>query len=114
MEMQQAAFKPRIRRLSRTRFLIESRTKPGIGHQVDVLRLTCSCEAGKHGRRCWHLSWALQAEQWYNRAEATQRGMQQRPTDSPTTLSAPVVVPAAALGPLEQRAGYRALAECFA
>lgn len=62
--------KPRIRRLGRTRFLIESRTRPGLGHQVDTLRLTCSCEAGKRGRRCWHLVWSLQAEQWLQRAEA--------------------------------------------
>ncbi len=30
-------------------FEIGSRTRPGHTHQIDALRLRCSCEAGQHG-----------------------------------------------------------------
>jgi hypothetical protein len=54
-----AGAKPRIRVLSAHRYLVESSSRPGLGHQVDVLRLKCGCEAGKYGRRCRHLILAL-------------------------------------------------------
>jgi hypothetical protein len=41
--------KPRIRVLGPGRYLMESTSRPGLGHQVDVLRLKCGCEAGKYG-----------------------------------------------------------------
>ena len=69
--------KPRIRVLSAHRYLVESTTRPGLGHQVDVLRLKCGCEAGKYGRRCKHLILALGYDEWRRRqraaAEAQQR-----------------------------------------
>lgn len=78
---QTTTFKPRIRRLSTTRFLVESTSRPGLGHQVDVLHLRCSCEAGQHGMRCRHLLLALQLEDYRKRemaksvATARPRGM---------------------------------------
>ena len=64
------ASKPRIRVLSPNRYLVESTTRPGLGHQVDVLRLKCGCEAGRYGRRCKHLIWALGYDEWRRRAQA--------------------------------------------
>ena len=60
--------KPRIRRSGRYTFRVSSRTRANVMHTVDVLHLRCNCEAGQHATRCWHLTWALQAEQWLNRA----------------------------------------------
>jgi hypothetical protein len=56
--------KPRIRILGPARYLVESTSRPGLGHQVDVLRLKCGCEAGKYGRRCRHLVLAIQYDDW--------------------------------------------------
>ena len=57
--------KPRIRigRASHT-YHIESATRPGIFHTANAYRLTCSCEAGRRGRRCWHLATAIVYDQW--------------------------------------------------
>ena len=55
---------PVLHRLSRTRFLVASRSRDGLTHHVDTLHLTCSCEAGQRHIRCWHLVAALQAEFW--------------------------------------------------
>src|ERR671935_2252589 len=62
--------KPRIRVLGPARYLVESATRPGLGHQVDVLRLKCGCEAGKFGRRCRHLVLAIQYDDWRKRQQA--------------------------------------------
>ena len=62
--------KPRIRVLGPARYLVESTTRPGLGHQVDVLRLKCGCEAGKFGRRCRHLVLAIQYDDWRKRQQA--------------------------------------------
>jgi len=37
-------------------YCVPSRSQPGVWHLVTVtdLHLTCSCEAGKHGRYCCH------------------------------------------------------------
>jgi hypothetical protein len=52
--------------------LVESSSQPGIGHQVDVLRLKCGCTAGKYGRRrCKHLVLAIQYEDWRKRQAAS-------------------------------------------
>ena len=64
------ATKPRIRILGPARYLVESFTRPGLGHQVDVLRLRCGCEAGKYGRRCRHLVLAIQYDDWRRRQMA--------------------------------------------
>jgi hypothetical protein len=91
--------KPHIRRGSKPYlFHIESSTRPGLFHITDAYRLTCTCEAGRNGRRCHHLHQALEAEKWYRRAEldAQQRRLAQ-----------------ASSVPFHETAGYRALAECF-
>jgi hypothetical protein len=62
--------KPRIRVLDPARYLVESTSRPGLGHQVDVLRLNCGCEAGKYGRRCRHLVLAIQHDDWRKRQRA--------------------------------------------
>lgn len=62
--------KPRIRILGPARYLVESTTRPGLGHQVDVLRLKCGCEAGTYGRRCRHLVLAIQYDDWRKRQQA--------------------------------------------
>ncbi len=69
METTSTTAKPHIRRSGQHTFEIASRTRPGLMHTVNVLYLRCSCEAGQHGIRCWHLAWALQAEHWFARAE---------------------------------------------
>jgi hypothetical protein len=63
---------PRIRRIGRTVFQVSSRSRAGLWHTIDVLHLRCDCEAGRYGRRCWHLVWALQAEYWLNWAASDQ------------------------------------------
>jgi len=65
-----------IRRTGKYTFEVDSRTRPGHTHKIDALRLTCSCEAGKEGMRCWALVLALMVEQGYRaitpkRARAT-------------------------------------------
>ena len=61
---------PRIRVLGPGRYLVESTSHPGIGHQVDALRLRCGCEAGRHGRRCKHLVLAIQYDDRRRRQQA--------------------------------------------
>ena len=68
-----------IRRTGTYTFEIDSRTRPGHTHKIDALRLTCSCEAGKEGMRCWALVLALMVEQGY-RAITPKRT---RPTPTP-------------------------------
>ena len=65
--------KPTVRRAARGAFQVESRTRPGLMHTVDVARLRCDCEAGRRGLRCWHLFWAIQAEYWLDRAAREQQ-----------------------------------------
>jgi len=54
-----------IRRTGTYTFEIESRTRSGHTHMIDALCLTCSCEAGQKGMRCWALALALMTEQGY-------------------------------------------------
>ncbi len=54
-----------IHRTGAYTFEIDSRTRPGHTHKIDALRLTCSCEAGQKGMRCWALALALMVEQGY-------------------------------------------------
>ena len=74
--------KPRVRVVGPARYLVESTSRPGLGHQVDVLRLKCGCEAGKYGRRCCHLVLAIQYDDWRKgqraAAEAQQRAVETR------------------------------------
>jgi hypothetical protein len=39
-------------------------------HYVDTYRLTCTCEAGRYGKRCWALVAALGYEDWRRRQQA--------------------------------------------
>ncbi len=64
-----------VRRTGRYTFETTSGTRPGLMHAQDVLHLTCSCEAGQEGIRCWHLVRALLWEQGYRAiARKTARG----------------------------------------
>jgi hypothetical protein len=58
---------------------VESTSRPGIGHQVDVLRLRCGCEAGKFGRRSRHLVLALAYDDWRRRQQALAAAQSSRP-----------------------------------
>lgn len=82
------AAKPRIRVLSPNRYLVESTTRPGLGHQVDVLRLKCGCEAGKYGRRCRHLVLAIQYDDWRRRQMAHAAASGTRPSGAAGRASA--------------------------
>ena len=41
---------------------VESKSTGGVFYQVDAEAGSCSCEAGKHGRACWHLRSILDAD----------------------------------------------------
>ncbi len=94
-----STFKPRVRRLGPGRYLVESKTTPGIGHQADLTRNTCSCTAGKWGRpACRHRTLAAQVDasltRWYAQAV-------------PVEATPPAV-------PFHQTRGFQRLAEAFA
>ncbi len=74
-------------------FEIDSRTRPGHTHTIDALRLTCSCEAGQQGMRCWALARALMTEQGYRaitpkRTRATTPPAPARPVGTSALLEA--------------------------
>jgi len=71
-----------IRRTGKYTFEVDSRTRPGHTHKIDALRLTCSCEAGKEGMRCWALVLALMTEQGY-RAITPKRARTAPPPPAP-------------------------------
>ncbi len=82
-----------IRRTGTYTFEIDSRTRPGHTHKIDVLRLECSCEAGQKGMRCWALALALMTEQGYRaitpkRARTTPRPAPARPAGAAALLDA--------------------------
>ena len=63
--------KPTIKRGSKSyTYHVESKTRPGLFHVVDVHRLTCNCEAGRYQRGCWHLRLALAWHDWRKRQQA--------------------------------------------
>jgi hypothetical protein len=63
--------KPRIRLGSKPcTYHVESKTRPGIFHVADAYRLTCTCEAGRVRRGCWHLRLALAYHDWRTRQVA--------------------------------------------
>jgi hypothetical protein len=63
--MQQQSFTPRARFDKATgRWVIESTTQRGVGHQVDPQRGICTCTAGKYGKACKHLKFARTLESW--------------------------------------------------
>jgi IS5 family transposase len=108
-----ADHKPSIRRTGKYTFETKSRTREGVTHTQDVLHLKCSCEAGEKGMHCWHLVLALQAEQWYKRAEEQYKAhnkarRQAVPAPAPTTPT-PTLAPTTPTRP----AGMAALLEAF-
>ena len=64
---------------SRETPLLPETSRPGLGHQVDVLRLKYGCEAGKYGRRCRHLVLAIQYDDWRRRQQALAAASSARP-----------------------------------
>lgn len=67
-------------------YTVESRTRPGVRHTVDVAAGTCTCEAGAHGLACWHLDY-VRAIHYWQRYEARARGVRPR---SPRDATPPV------------------------
>jgi hypothetical protein len=65
-------YKPKVRHISGTQYTVQSRTRRDHIHEIDTYRLTCSCEAGRWGKRCWALAAALQYESYrkYEMAKA--------------------------------------------
>jgi hypothetical protein len=57
-------YKPKVRYKGGTQYDVQSRTRPDHIHHVDTYRLTCTCEAGRWGKRCWVMAAALQFEAW--------------------------------------------------
>jgi hypothetical protein len=63
--------KPTIKRASKPHlYHVESKTRAGLFHVVDVHRLTCNCEAGRYQRGCWHLRISLAYHDWRTRQQA--------------------------------------------
>ena len=77
-----ATRKPTIKRGSKPyTYHVESNTRPGIFHVVDAHRLTCTCEAGRRSRGCWHLRLVLSYHDWRTRQMLrTSAATQARPT----------------------------------
>jgi hypothetical protein len=72
--------KPTLKRGSKPYlFHVESTTRPGIFHVVDVHRLTCTCEAGRARRGGRHLRLALAYHDWRTR-QLAQSGALARPS----------------------------------
>jgi hypothetical protein len=64
--------KPTVKRgLKPYVYHIESKTRPGTFHVVDVHRLSCNCEAGTYQRGCWHLRLGLAYHDWRTRQMAS-------------------------------------------
>jgi hypothetical protein len=60
-----ATHKPRIKRGSRQHiYHVESATTPGIFYTTDAYNMTCTCPAGRKGKRCWHLATAISYDAW--------------------------------------------------
>jgi hypothetical protein len=71
--------KPTIKRGSKPYlYHVESKTRAGLFHVVDVHRLTCNCEAGRYQRGCWHMRISLAYHDWRKRQQARAGGMSPR------------------------------------
>lgn len=90
-------FRPRVRRLGPGRYLVESKTRPGIGHPVTVDH--CNCRGFGYRGTCSHVALvrAIQPamERWYQQAVPV------------TPAAAPSSVP------FEHTAAYARMQECF-
>lgn len=88
---EQAAHKPTIKLGCRPNvFHIESDDVRGRFYTVDALRLSCSCMAGQHGRRCWHIAYAVQYETWRTVQSAKAAAPMARPSGMVATERLPV------------------------
>jgi len=103
-----STFKPRMRKLSEFVYLVESTSKPGAGHKVDIAARRCSCTAGQFNKRCHHVQLAEQFDRGVQalRAQADQQRKASR-------AAAPVAGSDAALAEAERRlaSAHRALAD---
>jgi hypothetical protein len=100
-----AGERPRIKLGSRQGiYHMSSKSKPVVFHVVDAARGTCSCDAGHHGRSCYHVRYCQQydAALGRSRAQAVQQSTRQ------ASLPALVINPPVAPGQ-----GMSALLECF-
>jgi hypothetical protein len=82
------SYKPTIRFCGGTRYDVQSRTRPDHIHHVDTYRLTCTCEAGRWGKRCWALTAALHFEGWRRHELAKAQATQVAPISSPSGMAA--------------------------
>ncbi len=65
-----STFKPRVRRLGPDRYLVESASRPGVGHPVTLNH--CNCTGYAYRGMCRHIALvqalAPRMEQWYAQA----------------------------------------------
>jgi hypothetical protein len=73
------SYKPTIRYKGGTQYEVQSRTRPDHTHHVDAYRLTCTCKAGRWGKRCWAMAAALQFEA-YRKHELAKAAAAARPS----------------------------------
>jgi hypothetical protein len=74
-----ASYKPKVRHIAGTQYTVQSRTRPDHIHEIDTYRLTCTCEAGRWGKRCWALATALQYEAYRKHEMARAQAAPLRP-----------------------------------
>src|SRR4051812_40891740 len=66
-----ATHKPRIKRGSRQHmYHVESATHRGTFYTTDAYNMTCTCPAGRKGKRCWHLATAISYDAWRKAQQA--------------------------------------------
>ena len=66
-----ATYKPRIKRGSRQHdYHVESATHPNTFYTTDAYNMTCTCPAGRKGKRCWHLATAISYDAWRKAQQA--------------------------------------------
>jgi len=70
---QRATFKPRVRRLGEGRYLVESQSKPGVGHPCTAS--SCNCPGFAYRGLCRHVKLVRAIEppmrRWYGQAITT-------------------------------------------
>ncbi len=104
-----STFKPRMRKLSEFIYLVESSSRPGVGHKVDVATGRCSCTAGQFNKRCHHVQLAEQ----FDRGVQALRDQAERQRKA-ARAAAPVAGINAQLAESERllEVARRALADC--
>lgn len=109
-------FKPTLKKGSRPYiFHIQSKSRPDVFHVADAYRMTCTCEAGRARRLCWHLRLAIRCYDWWKSQQVTGPSAPARAATPKPILaaapSAPASGPPATARPLET--GLRALQSAF-